>query len=156
MLQNTLTHQSLHLWSWQIVLTVLFQMYYLAIIQLKLAIILQTTHLNVQGFGRPQISSQINALAISNGTHIGGQRFGIVIEEGHLRFAQSLFYIGGNYGTKFPAQSFDALQTLIQIGQQAAFVSLQGGMTKVQQGPQGTITGGGVIGSKRKFNYNRL
>lgn len=125
-------------------LAVLLQRNHLAVLQLQLAIILQAANLHKEGFGRLQITRQIDALSFADGAHVVGEDLVVVVEPLDFWLTQRLLHIAGNGRSVLPTNVLDPLQSLIEECEQAPLVPLQGGMSEAQNGQQLSIASGGA------------
>ena len=87
----------------QKVLRVLLEDDDVAVFRLQLAVVLRAPHLDVEGLGRVEVAHEVEADAVADGAHVGGQVAAVPAEEGHLRLAE----LGGNsidqkYHPKWP------------------------------------------------------
>lgn len=123
-------------------LTIPFQQNHFPVLQLVFAIIADASHLHIQRFGWLQIVRQIDANSVANRSHVTGQRLGIGVEPLHFRFAQSGFDVVGQSGAELPAHLSDALQAIVQVGEEATFVALQRFVAELQERNETAIAGG--------------
>ena len=123
-LQDALHDELLTQVPGQVVLSPLLELDHLTLSSLNLPVILQDSHLNIERLRRSKVSGEI----CSHRPHVDGQGLVVFTEELQLRLAHVEPHVLGQDGSELPPHGGDEVGPVVEVGQQAPLVPLDGGV----------------------------